>query len=107
MNGIELERIHMSLVIDILNGTDISPPSKRIVTYRGFKTRKLSGVSKTKIGKRDTWRAWTTRDNKMVSLGEFPSEGRALLSVRLYRFWRKRGYEDIPNKTEKRQYRRW
>lgn len=97
----------MSLATDILNGTDISPPPpKRKVTYRGYKPRKISGVSKIKVGRVTKWRTYLSRDGKTISLGEFDTEARALIAVRLFRFWRKRGFTDIPNKTEKRQYRR-
>ncbi|UXQ84724.1 hypothetical protein [Salmonella phage vB-SeS-01] len=40
----------------------------------------------------------------MINLGEFSSQARAHMAVKLYKLWRKRGYSEIPHKPSIRLY---
>ncbi|ENH0169365.1 hypothetical protein ABVQ39_004677 [Salmonella enterica] len=122
----------MSLATDILKhaGINLAPPSsavtKKVTRPKEEDKRKrkrkpkprvkpanempdvyprIPGVHQPKycVGK-GLWRAHSYDGKKVVNLGEFSSQARAHMAVKLYKLWRKRGYSDIPHKPSIRLY---
>lgn len=52
------------------------------------------------------WKAQFYDGEKNISLGYHPTQARAIIARKIYMFWRKHRMTDIPNKTERRHYKR-
>lgn len=105
----------MSLAQDILSGSgrSISPksPSKPKPSYLEMAKRKKKPVKQKTPGVsyRKEERKWLVHyynGNKVIYLGLFYSQERAVLALRLYKLWVKQSYTDIPNKPVMRLYSR-
>ncbi|ELK3997971.1 hypothetical protein VXI66_004484 [Salmonella enterica] len=118
----------MSLATDILKhaGINLAPPSsavtKKVTRPKAKVKRKpkprvkpvnempdvyprIPGVHQPKYcAGKGLWRAHSYDGKKVVNLGEFSSQARAHMAVKLYKLWRKRGYSDIPHKPSIRLY---
>lgn len=81
------------------------PKKKRRPTeYKAPKHTKIPGVYFFK--KTGKWRAYFYDGTKDINIGEHQTQERAFMALRLYKFWRRRSFADIPNKPELRIYTR-
>lgn len=81
------------------------PKKKRRPTeYKAPKHTKIPGVYFFK--KTGKWRAYFYDGTKDINIGEHQTQERAFMALRLYKFWRRRSFTDIPNKPELRIYTR-
>ncbi|QBJ03992.1 hypothetical protein [Salmonella phage vB_SenS_SE1] len=121
----------MSLATDILKraNSDLSPPSKSIradymgpairkkakraapkgprlnrktVNYVAPKHEHVAGVAFN--SRNNTWDAYFYNGVKTIRIGMFHTQARALIARRIYMYWRKCGFDNIPNKPERRLY---
>lgn len=53
------------------------------------------------------WEAYIRSGKDQIPLGTFNTQDRAIIALRLFKFWRRRGFKDIPNKTSRRLYTNW
>lgn len=117
--------------MNILNPkANLSPPSIIRPSYRGVpktslklsgntrqsvplektepdtKERRIPGIQKVKVTGGFKYRAYIQDNGQMRGLGEFQTQERAFLTLRLFKLWRRRGMSDIPNKPSFRLYTR-
>lgn len=52
-----------------------------------------------------TWGAFYW-DKKKINIGEFKTQERAFVALRLYKLWKRRSFDNIPNKPSFRTYTR-
>ncbi len=76
------------------------PPRK----YEQPPCEKIPGVSFRSDA--NMWDAYTWDGEKTIRIGLFRTQARAAIALRLYKFWRKRAYKDIPRKPTVRVYTR-
>lgn len=53
------------------------------------------------------WEAYIRNGKDQIPLGTFNTLDRAIIALRLFKLWRRRGFKDIPNKTSRRLYTNW
>lgn len=109
----------MSLATDILKraNADLSPPSKSTrADYMGLAVRKKGKTVKHVAPKHEhvagvafnsrnnTWGAYFYDGIKTIRIGMFHTQARAIIARRIYMYWRKCGFSNIPNKPERRLY---
>lgn len=104
----------MSLATDILRGGNISPPSKRkpSASYielsaraKAKRARVESGIPGVRYVKQvKRWEAYFYNGNTLLRLGQFDTQERAHIALRILRHWRKRGFDCLPHKPNKRGY---
>lgn len=124
----------MSLANDILKraNADLSPPSKSPqADYMGLAIRKkakraapkgprlnrrkgktvkhvapeherVAGVAFN--SRNNTWDAYFYDGIKTIRIGMFHTQARAIIARRIYMYWRRCGFDNIPNKPERRLY---
>lgn len=107
----------MSLATDILRQQrDISPKPARCrnanyieVAAKPKKPRlhdktepHIPGVCYVAADRR--WCAYFYNGERTLRIGTYPSQKRAHIALRLYKFWRKRAHDNIPVGTTKRRY---
>ena len=108
----------MSLATDILkhSGSLIqkasvekrAPVARRRKPERKYKAPEHTPVKGVHwMSTRRGWRACYCIDNKVISVGIFPTHERASIAYRLYAYWVKSGLGLAATKTEKRLYTRW
>lgn len=117
----------MSLATDILKRkVDLSPPAPvRAVSYRGvpkLRTDKkpkhtpvvktepefkhIPGIQVITESGKTKFRAYYYDGSLTLHIGNYMSQERAFVALRLYKLWKRRGLEDIPNKPSFRLYNR-
>lgn len=120
MNGTEQRNARMSLANDILRragSTNIISSRQQPTTTRPVKALRtraykkpvvrpdaphIPGVSWSQGNNR--WAAFFYDGSTVIRVGEFETQERAHVALRLYKYWRKLGLKDIPNKPTIRTY---
>lgn len=84
-------------------GRGARPPSK--VRTKEYPVPEHEPVKGTYFEKaKGDWGAVVWEDGKAKRIGYYASQERAAIAVRLYDFWKRNGFIDIPNKPEIRPY---
>lgn len=117
----------MSLATDILkHKANLSPPAPvRAVSYRGVpklrtdkKTKPepvvkpepefkhIPGIQVITESGKTKFRAYYYDGSRTLHIGSYMSQERAFAALRLYKLWKRRGMEGIPNKPSFRLYNR-
>lgn len=88
--------------------TTVARPVKQIKT-RAYKkpverpdAPHIPGVSWSQGNNR--WAAFFYDGSTVIRIGEFETQERAHIALRIYKYWRKLGLKDIPNKPTIRTY---
>lgn len=86
-------------------GPRVRKPKGKTVVYVAPEHEHVDGVSFN--SRNNGWDAYFYNGIKMIRIGVFPTQARAIIARRIYMYWRKCGMENIPNKPGIRLYTNW
>lgn len=83
-------------------GPRLNKKNGKTVKYVAPKHEHVAGVAFN--SRNNTWDAYFYDGIKTIRIGMFHTQARALIARRIYMYWRKCGFDNIPNKPERRLY---
>lgn len=83
-------------------GPRLNKKKGKTVKYVAPKHEHVAGVAFN--SRNNTWDAYFYNGVKTIRIGMFHTQARAVIARKIYMYWRKRGFDNVPNKPEKRLY---